>query len=68
MIAYAQSSWYADGLRWIASLISGAADHLDRVAFAPLELEPPHRELPRDALPSEDSLDDIRHRIQNRYY
>jgi len=66
MIAYAQSSWYADGLRRIASLISGAADHLDRVAFA--LPEPPHDELPREALTSEDSLDDIRHRIQNRYY
>ena len=68
MTAYAQSAWYAEGLRWIASLISRAADHLERVSFAAPELELPHRELPRVALSSEDSLDDIRHRIQNRYY
>jgi hypothetical protein len=68
MTAYAQSAWYADGLRRIASLISGAADHLGRVSFAAPELEPSNRELPREALPGEDSLDDIRHRIQNRYY
>ena len=66
MTAYAQSAWYAEGLRWIASLISGAADHLERVSFAPPE--PPHDELPSEALAGEEFLDDLRHRIQNRYY
>jgi hypothetical protein len=56
--AYAQSAWYAESLRWIASLVS----------FAAPALEPTHRELPPEAMPSEDSLDDIRHRVQNRYY
>lgn len=54
------STWYSDGLRWIASLFDGAADSLDRAAAAP--------EPRAEFLPYEEFISDVRHRIQNRYY
>ena len=56
------ASWYADGLRWIGSLFTGAADHLDRPSLAPAPLEPRP-----DYLPAEEYLFDVRHRMQNRF-
>jgi hypothetical protein len=62
---YPRASWHAEGLRWIASLILGAADYLERVSGDP---QPPYEPLPPDLLPADDALDDIRARIQSRYF
>ena len=56
------ATWYADGLRWIGSLFTGAADHLDRPSLAPAPLEPRP-----EHLPAEEYLFDVRHRMQNRF-
>ena len=56
------ASWYADGLRWIGSLFTGAADHLDRPSLAPAALEPRP-----EYQPVEEYLFDVRHRMQNRF-
>ncbi len=52
------TSWYADGLRWIASLFHAAANYLERPA-----LEPGRR-----PVPIEEFLSDVRLRIHSRYY
>ena len=63
MSAITQTSWHAEGLRWIGSLFLSAADRLERLARdnAPLEPAPDYR-------PPDDFVSDVRHRIQNRYY
>jgi hypothetical protein len=55
-----ESSWHAQGLRWIGSLFSGAADFLDRPSreAAPAEHAAPH--------PAEDFIDDTRFRMHMR--
>ena len=57
-----QTSWHADGLRWIASLFLEAANSLERSAAHPCERQ--HAEL---AL-ADDPVDDMRARIQSRYF
>jgi len=55
----AKNVWYADGLRWIGSILNGAADHLERNAAEPLEPRPPlpqHRAI-------DEYVSDVRHRI-----
>ncbi len=56
-----ETSWHADGLRWIASLFLGAADSLERAAARPCERR--HTDL----LPA-DPIDDVRGRIHSRYF
>jgi hypothetical protein len=57
---YARSIWYADGLRWIGTLLNDAAERLERNAapWAPLE---PHvyREI-------EDYLGEVRSRAHTQ--
>jgi hypothetical protein len=56
-------SWYADGLRWIASLFTAAADRLDRMHGASaLPLEPAI-----DPRAIDDYIDDVRFRMSTRY-
>ncbi|MEO5691716.1 MAG: hypothetical protein ABIQ72_01210 [Usitatibacter sp.] len=55
------SAWYAEGLRWIASLFKGAADYLDKPSIAPAPLEPGPANLP-----VEEHLLDVRHRMTTR--
>ena len=57
-----ETSWSADGLRWIASLFQGAADYLERIDARPCERR--HTDL----LPPDDPADQIRARIHTRYY
>ncbi|MEP7068103.1 MAG: hypothetical protein ABI789_02635 [Usitatibacter sp.] len=57
-----ETSWHADGLRWIASLFLEAANSLERSAARPCERE--HAEL----LPHDDPIDSLRGRIQSRYF
>ena len=55
------ASWYADGLRWIGSLLTGAANYLDRPSIEPAPFEHPEYQ------PVEEYLFDVRHRMQNRF-
>ena len=57
-----ETSWHADGLRWIASLFLHAADTLERNDAHPCERQ--HTDL----LPAADPIDDVRARIQSRYF
>ena len=57
-----ETSWHADGLRWIASLFLGAADFLERSAVRPCEAQ--HTAL----LPADDLIDGVRLRIHSRYF
>jgi hypothetical protein len=52
-----RTTWYADGLRWIASAISGAADYLD-------SSEPESASL--DPMPRHTSFDEIVSDMRNR--
>jgi hypothetical protein len=56
------TSWHADGLRWIASLFTGAANLLERNAAPPCEPDPA-----RPARDPEEFLFDVRNRMQNRF-
>jgi hypothetical protein len=51
--------WYADGVRWVASLLHVAADHLDLPALEPHE--------PRHLSPVEERYHDMRHRVQTHF-
>ena len=57
-----ETSWHADGLRWIASLFLDAADFLERGAARPCEPQhaPPHG--------ADEIIDELRVRIHSRYY
>ena len=56
------NSWYADGLRWLGTVLNGFADHLERVSLPVVPLEPhPDLKLP------EDHAADLRRRIQSYY-
>jgi hypothetical protein len=61
---YANKRWHADGLRWLGSLLLGAADYLERarIVDAPWEPLPPH------PVRADDSLDEMRARIHLRCY
>jgi hypothetical protein len=62
---YPTPSWHAEGLRWIASLILGAADYLERasaISDAPCEPIPPELTRP------DTYLDDVRVRIHSRSF
>ena len=61
---YSNSAWHAEGLRWIASLFLGAAEYLERMSRAASPCEQPHIE----SLPVEDFIDNVRFRIQSRYF
>ena len=55
-----ETSWHAEGLRWIASLFLGAADFIERNDARPCERQ--HADLaPADA------IEDVRGRIHSRY-
>jgi hypothetical protein len=56
------TSWHADGLRWIASLFTGAANFLERNATRPCEDQ--HA---RTGCDPEEFLFDVRNRMQNRF-
>ena len=59
---HGNAAWYSDGLRWIGSLFSDAADALDRnreTAAQPLE-PVPHRQ------PVDEFLVDARYRLLDR--
>jgi hypothetical protein len=57
-----RASWYAEGLRWIGTLLINAADTLARPSFVPSSLEPhPERPLP------EEYLFDVRNRIYSGF-
>ena len=57
-----ETSWHADGLRWIASLFLNAADFLERGDARPCERQ--HTDL----LAADDLPDRVRARIQSRYF
>lgn len=60
----ARTTWHADGLRWIASVINTLADSIDREHNAPtLALEP----TPEDK-PIEEFLYDARFRVQHEMF
>jgi hypothetical protein len=54
------TSWHADGLRWIASLFTDAANFLERNAARPCESQLAHDD-------PEEFLFDVRNRMQNRF-
>ena len=54
-----ETSWHADGLRWIASLFLDAANFLERNDARPCEGR---------LLPTVDTAEDIRARIHSRHY
>ena len=54
-----RSTWYADGLRWIASVITDAADYLDSGAPEAASLDP---------MPRHTSFDEIVADVRNRNY
>ena len=58
----ARGTFYAEGLRWIASLLTSAADRLERVAPEPAPLEPAPPLTPRD-----EALYDLRNRLTNTW-
>ena len=57
-----ETTWHAEGLRWIASLFLEAANSIERAAARPCERS--HTAL----LPADDSLEDVRARILSRYF
>ncbi len=57
-----ETTWHADGLRWIASVFLDAANAIERAAVRPCE---PQHLAP---LPADDLLDQVRTRIQSRYF
>jgi hypothetical protein len=50
------SLWYAEGLRWIGSLFTGAAEHFERAASTAAELDPRYRA-------PEEYMSDVRNRV-----
>jgi hypothetical protein len=65
MSAYAR--WQSQGLRWIAALFTGAADHLERHATEPAPAIDPAPWEPLHACGSHDAIEDLRGRIHSRY-
>ena len=59
----ALSTWYSEGLRWIASLFDAAADALDRRSSVVFVTHAEHQQ--RRAL--EEYLDDLRFRMHAGY-
>ena len=57
-----RGTFYAEGLRWIASLLTSAADRLDRASPELAPLEPMPRITPRD-----EALYDLRNRLTNTW-
>lgn len=57
-----RSTFYAEGLRWIASLLTAAADRLDRPGSGAAPLEPAPRLSARD-----EALYDLRNRLTNTW-
>ena len=55
------TTWYADGLRWVASLFSGAADYLERPSLT-ASLAPMPRHISYDEVVS-----DVRNRINSGF-
>ena len=55
-------AWYAEGLRWIGSVLHDAADYFDQPSALPTPLEPVAADRSVD-----DYLSDVRHRMQHRY-
>jgi hypothetical protein len=55
--AVTKTLWYADGLRWIGSIFTGAAEHLERTS---LELA---RTDPRVSREAENYMEDVRTRV-----
>ena len=60
--AYSTATWYADGLRWVATLITRVADRLD----TPPESPAPSGE--RYSTSAEERIAEIRHRVTTHYY
>jgi hypothetical protein len=58
----ARSTFYADGLRWIASLLTTLAERLDRRPVELAPLEPMPRITPRD-----EALYELRNRLTNTW-
>jgi hypothetical protein len=58
----ARSTFYADGLRWIASLLTALAERLDRRPVELAPLEPMPRITPRD-----EALYELRNRLTNTW-
>jgi hypothetical protein len=56
---YANTSFQSDGLRWIAGILNGLADFLDRMDTAPGG---------RANLSASETVDEARARILARYY
>jgi hypothetical protein len=56
-------SWYADGLRWLGTLLHDAADRFERVSLAAVPLEPR-----LDLTSPEEHVSELRHRIHSHYY
>ncbi len=52
-----RSSWYAEGLRWIGSVFSDAADYLERPSLDAASLDP---------MPRHTSFDEIVGDMRNR--
>ena len=57
-----ETSWHADGLRWIASIFLDAANFLERNSARPCE---PQHAAP---LPADELIDNVRGRIQSRSF
>jgi hypothetical protein len=58
---YSITSWHSDGLRWIGSLFTAAADFVDR-NDSRLRVKAPEVQL----WPAEDFIDDVRFRMHIR--
>ena len=52
-----KNHWYADGLRWIGSIFTDAADHLERTAAQVARLDP------RVAREAETYMENVRTRV-----
>lgn len=60
---YGHARWHAEGLRWIGSVLQAAADRIERASIAAAPCEPAPAERRHD-----DLVDEVRLRIQSRYY
>jgi hypothetical protein len=61
---YANPRWHADALRWLGSLLLGAADYLERAPIDGSPCEP----LPAHLAHADESLDEVRARIHLSCY
>ena len=56
-----KSLWYAEGLRWVGTIFTDAAEHLERVATEADELDP------RALREADQYMNDVRSRVHTHF-